>query len=199
VDCVQSYEAQAAAQSSNPFAPASTPASAPASGGNSQQPAAPQKAAPAVLGASPTTDPQAFADVLTQAGITGYTILSADEAKQDNADVAWKDSEIFGIFLTVDPSQNETLQGLDSTIIASTKQSCTNGQFSSSSTMDPTEPKALELSTTCAAGNQSIYSFITIFVGSNGGFDVTITASPTADAQATDAKIRNVIYNVLEN
>jgi len=218
--CARAHESQAVAQSTNPFAapganntaPSQTPPPAPAPPNPqvANPPPNPQVAnpppqnpqpvvAPAALGASPSTDPQAFADVLNQAGVTNYTILSPDQAKQYNADVAWTAGNTAGELLYVDPSQKATLQGIDTALLDGDSKACSNGKEVANSIMEVSEPKALLIATNCTTGNQTSYNYYTILLASTGGFYVLVTHGESADPQAADAKIRNIVYNILEN
>jgi hypothetical protein len=216
--CARAHESQVVAQSTNPFAapaannatPSQTPPPAPAP--QNSQPANPPQApqatnpqpnpqpvdAPAALGASPSTDPQAFADVLNQAGVANYTILSPDQAKQYNADVAWTAGNMVGELLYVDPSQKATLQGINSALIDGDAKAC-NGKEVTNSIMEASEPKALLIATNCTTNNQTSYNYYTILLASNGGFYVLLTHGEGADPQTADGKIRNIVYNILEN
>ncbi len=159
----------------------------------------PSVAAPAVLGASPTTDPQAFAAVLTQAGVPDFKILPPDQAKNYNADVAWTgDNNMLGILVYVDPSAKATLQGINAALLKGNVQGCNNNPVTSSP-LDTTEPKALLTTMTCTENNQSLYVYSTILVENNGGFYVLETCQARQDPGAIDTKIRNIVYNILEN
>lgn len=219
--CVRGNEAKVAAASTNPFAPSGTnnppsqpqpqpqPQPAPSPQPQSPQAVSPPQpqtpqvpAAPAALGASPSTDPQAFADVLNQAGVSGYTIMTPDQAKKYSADVVWtQGANLLGEMLYVDPSQKATVQGINNALVNSDNQSCSkaNGTFAQGSNVDTTEPKALLLSTTCTSGSKVTYVRYAILIMSNGGFYVLATYDDAIDPQPIDAKIRSVVYNILEN
>ncbi|MEW6435730.1 MAG: hypothetical protein AB1508_01005 [Pseudomonadota bacterium] len=214
--CARAHESQTVAQSTNPFAapaannaaPSQTPPPAPQNPQATNPPQAPQAnppqnpqpvVAPAALGASPSTDPQAFADVLNQAGVANYTILSPDQAKQYNADVAWTAGNMVGELLYVDPSQKATLQGINSALLDGDSKACSNGKEVANSIMEASEPKALLIATNCTTNNQTSYNYYTILLASNGGFYVLLTHGEGADPQTADAKIRNIVYNILEN
>jgi hypothetical protein len=206
--CIRVNEAKVAAASANPFAPSGTtnaqpqPQPAPSPQPQSPQAVNPQvPSAPAALGASPSTDPQAFADVLNQAGVTGYTIMTPDQAKQYSADVVWTQGpDLLGEMLYVDPSKNATVQGIDNALVNSDTQSCNGkGTFATNSTVDATEPKALLLSTMCTSGSKVTYAHYTILIMGNGGFYVLATYDDATDPQVIDTKIRSAVYNILEN
>ncbi len=107
-------------------------------------------------------------------------------------------SNLMGLLSYVDPSAKATLQGLNAELIKGSTQVCSSKPVTSSP-LDTTEPKALLTEITCTASNQSTYMYASILVESNGGFYILETFGSGQDPGAIDTKIRNIVYNTLEN
>ncbi len=187
--CVRNYLQPAPLQAANPFVAAAPTSSA----GNSDDTTAVRQAEATAF----------LANVLSQAAITGYSMLTPADAAKLTTDAAWKTESEFGILTIVDPSANMGPNDIDATLVQKDGKGC-QGKFLSGSMSEEKETKGSRLFTSCNSGGQTVTALYTVLPRPNGGYYVLGTLSEdqaqnsdASPARSIDASIRAAAYKIL--
>jgi hypothetical protein len=172
---------------------------------------APVMASTATAAAAPSTHRSDFkaeatviaANLLSQAGISGFRIAGPDEFPDLKADAVWAATNVMGTINVMPAAAAKDLDDIRSIVIGSEAKSC-KGMFFSGSIPDDGKEQLLRVFTTCQVKDASATIYYLAVPRKAGGIYIlrTMTAAG-ASAQAekpakeADAGIRKAVFTAL--
>lgn len=196
VACVHNHLAPPPVQAANPF----EPQVAPPSNVNAAVPPSSDDAS----SARETEATTLIANVLSQAAVSGFTIMNPADAKQLGADAAWRTPQEVGTVNVIAADSNLSAEDLNASVIDRDSKGC-KGKFLSGSVSDETNTKILRLFTSCNSDGKTVMGLYSIFPRAGGGFyvfavdglDQQQSTGTQSTLRSTDAEIRAAAYKVV--
>lgn len=191
LECVNRFKQAAPPPqaSANPFAaPAPTPAPAPPAPGAVDIGLARQAEATLLI-----------ANILAQSGVSGFQILTPEEAEKLKTDAAWRAGNAFGTMKIFSDTETK-LEDMNASIIASDALLCHDKFFSGSMP----DSSGSRLFTSCRSDKQTLTMFYSAIQRPKGGYYVLATGGTEPFAQGDgkptrdlDNGIRTAAYRVV--
>jgi hypothetical protein len=144
-----------------------------------------------------------LANILAQAGISGFQILKPADMNEVKADAAWRAGGSFGT-LSITTDTNAKPTDLTSSILAGDARTC-QGAFLSGSMPDDQNKQDVRVFTTCRSDAKTLTAYYSVLQRPEGGFYILATvgdekpdvavAKPT---KTVDSGIRTAAYRILQ-
>lgn len=193
VSCVRDHLVLPPQQSANPFASPAPPVS-------SSVETKPSDTADSASQAEATSF---LANVLSHAGVAGFTILTPEQALKLKADAAWKAQDTFGTLTIVKGQTKIATEEITSALVASDAKVC-HGKFLSGAMPEDKEEKGLRLFTACTANEKTTTALYSVLPRSEGGYYVFATVGidaskddPGETVRSIDTNIRTAAFRIL--
>jgi hypothetical protein len=140
------------------------------------------------------------ANLLSQAGVTGFRIATADELPEPRADAVWVAAGVTGTINVFPTIPIKDLDEVRSTIIGGTAKTCKGTFFSGSIPDDDKDNRLTRVFTTCQIKEMSVTSYYLAVPRKAGGIYVLRTmtvAGSEKPAKEADASIRKVVFSAV--
>ncbi|SDT13160.1 hypothetical protein [Bradyrhizobium canariense] len=139
------------------------------------------------------------ANLLSQAGITGFRIATAQEFPELKADAIWAASNVIGTINILPTATAKDLDELRSAVIGNDAKAC-KGMFFSGSIPDDGKEQLIRVFSTCQVKDVSATNYYLAVPRKAGGIYIlrTMTASGSEKpAKEADASIRKAVFTAL--
>lgn len=145
-----------------------------------------------------------IANILSQAGVSGFRIADVETAKKFNADAAWSADHEVGTVNVIAPDSKLSAEDINAIVIDRDAKACT-GKFVSGSMSEDIGRNGLRLFTACASNNRSVTGMYSIIPRGSGGYYVLsidgeeLPGQPSDDSlKNVDSEVRSAAYKVIE-
>lgn len=139
------------------------------------------------------------ANLLSEAGVTGFRIATSNELPEIKADVVWVAGDVVGTINVLPSIQSQQVDELKSLMVGTRAKECKGTFFSGSMPDDNGDGRVVRVFTTCQS-DKTLTDYYLMVPRKAGGYYMmrTMTEGKSeAPAKEVDANIRRAVFKVL--